>query len=431
MKNISSYTYLPFFLALMSVSCVKMMDAAGDADVIKPVEVAYKVSINPFTDPDGNTVTSPAEWFDDMAVSFNNFSELVETSVKCDADGIAHASLVPGIYNVTVRCTKEYNGKQYIINGLNQNVPLIHDVAPSQIDESTTISVNPVLGSPLCFREIFYCGAPGYYFRNQFYEIYNNGEETVYLDHLCLAQLHPSNATTNLPEWPAEDGKDKYAYGVTLWQIPGEGHDYPLQPGESVVIAQEANDHTKQITSTGGTGLIDLSHVEWECWTGNPQRVNPEVEDLSYVFWAGSVNTMQWLTSVFGSAFCLYQPGRKLEFNDADYWKEGVTTSAVVGSSGLQYARMPVVDILDAVELIPTMSDMNMKRIPGIIDSGATSVGGTYVGKSVCRKVVDHRADGTPIYQDTNNSTDDFEVMDVPTIRRNGERTPSWSKWAK
>ena len=103
----------------------------------------------------------------------------------------------------------------------------------------------------------------------------------------------------------------------------------------------------------------------------------------------------------------------------------------VVGGSGQQFARMPVGDILDAVELIPTMSDLNMKRIPGIIDSGAASVGGTYLGKSICRKVVATRDDGTPIYQDTNNSTDDFEVMDRPAIRRNGEKRPSWSPWAE
>ena len=253
----------------------------------------------------------------------------------------------------------------------------------------------------------------------------------VYLDHLCLTPLHPAYATATLPKWPDEDGVDKYAYGVTLWQIQGDGDDWPLLPGESVVISQEAADHTKIASFSGSFGLIDNSKSEWECWAGNPQRVNEEVPDLPYVFWSGTIIKLQWLTAVSGSAFCLYQPGRNLEFGDDDYWKVGVTTQCVVGGSGQQFARMPVGDILDAVELIPTMSDLNMKRIPGIIDSGAASVGGTYLGKSICRKVVATRDDGTPIYQDTNNSTDDFEVMDRPAIRRNGEKRPSWSPWAE
>ncbi len=32
-----------------------------------------------------------------------------------------------------------------------------------------------------------------------------------------------------------------------------------------------------------------------------------------------------------------------------------------------------------------------MKRIPGFVDAGGTSVGATYCGKSVCRKVTGYR----------------------------------------
>ncbi len=417
--------------ALFTGACTKMMSEADGTPIIRYINVSYRVNINDFTDANGDTASAPAEWYTGMEVMFNNFGELTETAVPVNANGIAEARITPGIYNVTVRKTGKLDGKSYILNALNQNVALVDDVAPEQIDQKTTISIQPILGSPICFREIYYAGGPGSYFRDQFYEIYNNGEEVVYLDHLCLAQLHPAYATTSLPEWPAEDGVDKYAYGVTLWQIQGDGTQYPLQPGESIVISQEAADHTKIASYSGGFGIVDNSESEWECWAGNPQRVNEEVPDLPYVFWSGYINKMQWLTAVSGSAFCLYQPGRNLEFGDDDYWVLGQTTQKVVGGSGQEYARMPVGDILDAIELIPSMNDMNMKRIPGILDSSATSVGATYNGKSICRKVVDKREDGTPIYQDTNNSADDFEVMDSPAIRRNGEKRPSWSPWAK
>ena len=84
-------------------------------------------------------------------------------------------------------------------------------------------------------------------------------------------------------------------------------------------------------------------------------------------------------------------------------------------------------DVMDGVELLPNMFSFDMKRIPGFVDAGGTSVEATYCGKSVCRKVTGYREDGTPLYQDTNNSTDDFEVMDQPMIRRNGEKVPAWS----
>jgi hypothetical protein len=98
-----------------------------------------------------------------------------------------------------------------------------------------------------------------------------------------------------------------------------------------------------------------------------------------------------------------------------------------VGGNGQQYARIPIEDILDAVECIPTQADMDMKRIPGILDSGAASVDGYYNGKSVSRKVESYREDGTPIFQDTNNSTADFDVQATPAIRRHGVKRPAWS----
>jgi hypothetical protein len=47
----------------------------------------------------------------------------------------------------------------------------------------------------------------------------------------------------------------------------------------------------------------------------------------------------------------------------------------------------------------------------------------------VARKVKETRPDGRVILQDTNNSTDDFEVMDNPQIRRYDAQAPSWNTW--
>ena len=422
--------YLSYIAAvaatLLTVSCSEMMNEARDAEIVQKVTVAYTIDIKDFTAPDGSAATAPADWFQNLEVVFNNFSEGIETLVPVGSNGVAMAEVIPGIYNITVRSTQKYDGKSYILNGLAQNVALTENVTTA--NDKYAISIQPLLGSPLCIREIYYAGSPGGYFRDQFYEIYNNGEEVVYLDHICLAHLVPEYPTASLPEWPAEDGVDKYAYAVTLWQIQGDGDDYPLQPGESVVLAQEAADHT-QIETWAGFGLINTTKVEWECWSGNEQRINEEVPNLPYVFWSGYINKMQWMTSVDGSAMALYQPGQNLEYGSS-YWQKGVTTQNKVGSSQ-QYVRIPVGDIYDAVECIPTSEDLDMKRIPGILDSGAATVDGYYNGKSVSRKVVDYREDGTPIFQDTNNSTADFEVFDAPMIRRHDVKRPAWSPWAE
>ena len=213
---------------------------------------------------------------------------------------------------------------------------------------------------------------------------------------------------------------------MVVWQFPGTGTDYPLYPGESVIVAQEAADHTKNQGGTGEYALMDNSKVEFEAWSGNAQRDNPDVPNLEYVFWAGSVNTLQWLTSVFGPAFCLYQPGKKLTYDDTSYWKPGETTQAPVGSS-TQYAKIPAGQVIDGIEFIKTSNDLNTKRIPGFVDAGAASVNASYNNTGVTRKKIGEREDGTPIYQDTNDSTVDFENVTPPVHRRNGAKQPAWS----
>jgi hypothetical protein len=72
---------------------------------------------------------------------------------------------------------------------------------------------------------------------------------------------------------------------------------------------------------------------------------------------------------------------------------------------------------------------MELKRMPAILDAGAATVNGTYLGVSVARKVKETHPDGRVILQDTNNSTDDFEVMDPPMIRRYDAKAPAWNTW--
>ena len=85
---------------------------------------------------------------------------------------------------------------------------------------------------------------------------------------------------------------------------------------------------------------------------------------------------------------------------------------------------------MDAVELMLNESKITQKRMPAVLDAGATWVGGTYLGKSVSRKIKETKADGRIVYQDTNNSLEDFQVNDKPVVRRNGAGIPSWNTWA-
>ncbi len=286
-------TYIAILTAAAGLcSCIEMMDSASQADVVNPLNVSFKVkAVTGFVDADGNGTINTDFPVDGLTVRFTNFEEDAVIETLTDENGIAQTEVAPGNYTISVFGESESEGNTYYLNGSVQNKAITKDITPEQAEASNdfSIAIRPAMVGPLCFSQIFYCGSTNpetqaTYFRDQFYEIYNNGDETYYLDHLCFARLVPEFATATLPEWPAEDGLNNYVYAVTVWQLPGNGTDYPLKPGESFIITQEAANHADH--SKYG-GLIDTSLSEFETWAGNPQRVNPDVPDLEVRFLVG------------------------------------------------------------------------------------------------------------------------------------------------
>ena len=118
---------------------------------------------------------------------------------------------MPGLYNVTATAVQTDKGFSYTITGAMNDVNFLND------GEEVTLSVDAVKEAALVFKEIYYTGCrfatddtggSSNYFRDQFYEIYNNSTQTVYADGLCIAETLYANYdfTIFLVEGP--DGKD-------------------------------------------------------------------------------------------------------------------------------------------------------------------------------------------------------------------------------
>ena len=157
-------------------SCIDMMESAHDASIVDPISVAIKVSaVTGFVDSDGNGEADPNFKPAGLNVRFVNYDEDAIIETTTDENGIAVADVTPGNYTISVTGNVEFEGATYYLNGSLQNKALMHDISPEEAAASQdySMSIRPAQVGSLCFREIFYCGSPGYYFRNQFYEIYN------------------------------------------------------------------------------------------------------------------------------------------------------------------------------------------------------------------------------------------------------------------
>jgi hypothetical protein len=293
-------------------------------------------------------------------------------------------------------------------------------------NEVLELEVSGLREYPLIFKEIFFSGTAPFYFRNQFYEIYNNSpDQVIYLDGVYFANLTPTTATTTLPLWPEEDGSN-YAYGERLWKFPGSGTDYPLQPGESCVISQFAANH--KLPQYNPDSPVDGSSSEFEFNMDNPNFPDQLALDMIHVFYNGEAvkgSMPQYLTSVFGGAYVIFKPLAGEAYDPAG--NPSLSTVNLASTSTMLYAKIPVDYIIDAVEAGNNETMLNAKRMPSVLDAGMTYVGATYNSLGVARKKTGENPDGTPILQDTNNSTEDFERGVIPQFRRYGSKMPSWN----
>ena len=356
---------------------------------------------------------------DSYDVTISNFATGSTIEAKTE-NGLATATgIVPGVYTVTVSGSQNQGGFIYTIAGSESNVSLIADGA------EVVVKVDAVKEAALVFKEIYYTGVKDYYFRDQFYEIYNNSTEVVYADSLCIAEtIFASYDKSIIYEWPIENA-DQYVFVKVVWQIQGDGHTYPIKPGESFVISQWATNHKAESLSKG-VSPVDLAGAEFEAIekestapSGLVLTDNPAI-NMKKVIQAGYAMP-QWLTSVSGSQYIIFKPSKPLKNEDfitatnADY--NGVGREVLIS------------DVIDAVQTVSDETGMNVLGLPKVLDAGAIWCSGQYVGESIARKIKETRPDGTKVYQDSNNTTNDFEVKKDPQVRRYDAKVPSWNTW--
>ena len=89
---------------------------------------------------------------------------------------------------------------------------------------------------------------------DQYFELYNNSSEVLYADGLCIAETE-FNTASYLNQLDPDNRTTKTAVSA-VYRIPGSGTDYPVQPGETILICDVAINHT-----TVNSNSFDLARL--------------------------------------------------------------------------------------------------------------------------------------------------------------------------
>ncbi|MDY0358853.1 MAG: DUF4876 domain-containing protein [Bacteroidales bacterium] len=333
-----------------------------------------------------------------IKVRAQGVEEPVFYQTYADASGNASLKVSPGRYTLLVSAI--------YTEGFSVSASHPEFLALPSETSSFSLKLDMALSGGIIFRQVYYAGSRtlegANYTKDQFLELYNNTDQVYYLDSLCIGALAPANSTVSNNPWM---GRDTVGLFQMTWMIPGSGTDYPLGPGESVVLAFNAVDHTSR--SFPGLDLSKAHFGFYDEALPNHEK-HPDVPALRRIFAGqGTAYTM----SVHSPAPVIFRPvmGVTRWLEDAATWQNYQPGS----SSGLKYLHIHRSWILDGVECVQNPASA-LKRQPTSVDAGYTWLQqGPNRGTSVIRKISETLPGGRVIYSDTNNSAEDF-LGDVP-----------------
>ncbi|WP_343534754.1 DUF4876 domain-containing protein [Pedobacter sp.] len=260
-------------------------------------------------------------------------------------------------------------------------------------------------------KEVFFTGTVTKegktYNGDKYFIIYNNSDKVLYADSLMIAESEFLTTTKRAytPDVMSTDFTSK-----SIVMIPGTGKTYPVQPGASITIANNAMNHLVYNDLS-----VDLRNADFELTLLSSINVdNPQVQDLENI---SGYMTMH--NRGFKSYVIAKMQGTKENFLTKQVYNFDYVNSAGKITTTTAY-KIPNSWVLDAVNL-SVEKEFNWIVTSPVLDMGWTYCGkvdsdATRYGKSVIRRVAKTEANGRIVLQDTNNSKDDFIPESKPSL---------------
>lgn len=354
----------------------------------------------------------PNLFLDKVIVNLASHSQGTVYKSKCSSAGIAEFDVEYGYYTASVHYQ---TASGLIFSGRIESLALLSTQEVSS--KPMKLQLNRSEKNALVIKEIYYSGCIGEYGEgyqaDQYITLYNNSDEIVYLDGVCVAVVDPATNTespwmkyTNMSEIPVND---------LTWQFPGTGKDHPLAPGEETTIATNAVNHT------GGEyqnpNSINLSRVDWGFWdvTLSRQVIQPGVTPMKLIAKLNAATSM-YTFPISGPAIMVFA----LKGVSAEEFVEDMSNRKPRPQATNQnklYLMIPKEWVIDCVECVESADKVKFKRVSDNLNHVPAYIPkGVYCGKSLVRKI-EMEMGNRVIYQDNNDSSDDFEVS-VPLLKK-------------
>ena len=275
---------------------------------------------------------------------------------------------------------------------------------------------------------------------DQYITIYNPSKQTLYLDSMAIVtnQIDPRV----IFEFAPGDNFVNSYYGVnSIMCFPGKGHDYPVKPGQTIVIANHAIDHAKdyeKYLDDNGENLeederidqfLDVSKADFEWSPSTDKNNNPNVPDLMPITPSRAMSTISEAVGLAlvrlpwsPATFAQYEK-RNAEADKKAKVKNPVHYINVTNTDFADFiaVEIPFNNVIDCMTICPRRRFL-MK--PSKLDKGFLGVAeenfSTYNNENILKVMglsLQRKFDGKG-FVDTDNTTTDFEVKPASLSRK-------------
>jgi Protein of unknown function (DUF4876) len=407
---------------------------------VVPIEATFQLNFTPELKDLGISLLN-------TEVTITNKSDGKVNKAKSDENGkVVFASIAPGNYSVVAALLVTAADYSNATGTITTEDIAFNGSAEGAFTGNITMNIELKAGKlgDWIIKQVYYGGSStsnGALFRDQFIEIYNNSNQTLYADSLYVSQVFGKNTRVssidtsnpiyqsngqlnwaNALNMTAANPNTNFVYLRTLWRIPGSGKEYPVKPGESIIIAQNGLNHKASYIGANGTAItvkdpsltVDLSKADFETYHGNVPGINPLASDIDNP----TVKNMQVLITDGDRDMILNSNGYeaiivfKSKTNPLDLPEFASPETRTITTTSTLYKQLQVGLVIDGVDIAhTTAASRAAKRLPDVIDAGFTfTLAGSYSSQSIIRKTSKTVA-GRRILKDSNNSTTDFDYL--------------------
>ncbi len=396
--------------ALAALVCPVLLSSCSDDENEKNIQVKF----NAIPKVAGTLDVSALEG---TPVLFTEVRNQNTKSFPLDANGSVVASLPMGVYNVAIeKSITNAQGEDIVISLRMENVNV--NAEGQMIDGYVNSLPASALGKDFIFSEVFFNGETNsgrMMHPDQYIVLFNPTEDVLYADGVSIGvTMHLSWQNKQL--WYDSYYPNQVPIGGFI-TIPGSGEEHAVQPGEKLVIAFTAINHSEVVNGEiAYDHAVDLSGADFEIYYGPDANDvdNPDVPNVlitengdSYGFFfqpRGYVSPVMFrLENGLQSTVDAFVNGHtSLSKTHVD-----ATETTPEGDIDIHILAVETEKIIDGIQTSDVPQDIKTRVVPETVDRGKFLVNGCHRQELCIRKEI--KVGDKIFYQDTNNSLEDMQ----------------------